>query len=102
MEQGKAAPVTLINVFEVPVGTENTFVEWWEKSSDLLAKEPGFIDARLHRSLRPGSPFQFINIAHWETAAALDQARNRHAAALQSLSAGKGHPALYEVVSHYE
>lgn len=102
MERERADPVLLINVFEVPAGTEPHFVEWWEKSSTCLAKEPGFVDAKLHRSVQPGTPFQFINIAHWETAEALDRARTKHGAVLQALSAGKGHPAFYEVISQYE
>lgn len=101
MEHAKKEPVTLINIFEVPVGAEHNFVEWWNKSSEVLMKEPGFIDAKLHRSLKAGSPFQFINIAHWETAEALDLARAKHSDVLRSLSKGKGHPALYEVVSRY-
>lgn len=102
MERERAAPVLLINVFEVPAGTEQDFVAWWEKSSTFLAKEPGFVDAQLHRSVQSGTPFRFINIAHWETVEALDRARAKHGAVLQALSEGKGHPALYEVISQYE
>jgi heme oxygenase (mycobilin-producing) len=96
-----SSPVVLINVFEVPAGTEHAFVAWWEKSSEVLKQEPGFIDAMLHRSLKPGARFQFINIAHWETAEALDIARARNADVLQMLVAGKGTPAVYEIASQY-
>ncbi len=96
-----SSPVVLINVFEVPAGTEHTFVEWWKKSSEALKKEPGFIDAQLHHSLKPGARFQFINVAHWETAEALDLARNKNADILQALEVGKGTAALYEVTSQY-
>ncbi len=95
------SPATLINVFEVSAGTQNDFVEWWKKSSEALKKEPGFIDATLHRSLKPGSRFQFINIARWETVEALDLARTRNAAILQSPHPGNGNPALYEVAFQY-
>lgn len=60
-------PVVLINVFEVPAGMENAFIEWWKRSSEALQKEQGFIDAQLHQSHKPDTRFQFINIAHWET-----------------------------------
>lgn len=96
-----ATPVVLINVFEVPIGTEDAFIEWWRKSSEALRHEPGFIDARLHQSRNRAARFQFINVAHWETEAALHQARARHQELLGSLAAGKGTPALYEVAAAY-
>ena len=96
-----SSPVVLINVFEVPIGTEQAFVEWWEKSSEVLKKEPGFIDAHLHRSLKQDARFQFINVAHWETPEALNQARIRNADILQANGTGKGTPALYKVVSAF-
>ncbi len=96
-----SSPVVLINVFEVPVGEEKTFIAWWEKSSAALKQEEGFLDATLHQSLKPGARFQFVNVAHWQTAACLDRARTRHAEILHSLTVGKGFPALYEVASQY-
>ncbi len=96
-----AAPVVLINVFEVPGGTESAFIEWWKKSSEALQHEPGFIDARLHQSCNHNARFQFINVAHWDTEEALNQARARHRDILGSLTAGKGTPALYEVAAAY-
>lgn len=96
-----SSPVVLINVFEVPVGKEGEFLEWWKQSSDALKKEPGFLDARLHRSLKADARFQFINIAHWETAESLDLARTKNKEVLQSNPPGKGTPALYEVALEY-
>ncbi len=94
-------PIILINVFEVPADMENAFIEWWKRSSEALQKEQGFIDAQLHRSQKPCARFQFINIAHWETEESLDNARVRNKDILQSLPAGKGNPALYEVAFQY-
>lgn len=93
--------VVLINTFEVQAGREDEFLSWWERSSEALRKEPGFIDAQLHKSLKSDSSFQFINIAHWENEAALNEARVRNKEILQSLTVGKGRPALYEVASQY-
>jgi len=95
------SPVVLINVFEVAAGKEDEFINWWKQSSEALKQEPGFIDARLHQSLKPGARFQFINIAHWETSESLDQARARNKEILQSLDAGKGTPGLYEIAMQY-
>ena len=90
--------VVLINLFEVPLGMEDAFVEWWKKSTEALKKEPGFIDAKLHRRLTAGQRFEFVNVAHWETAESLNIARNKHHDILNSLVAGKGNPALYRIV----
>ncbi|BCL84212.1 antibiotic biosynthesis monooxygenase [Ktedonobacteria bacterium brp13] len=94
-------PVVLINVFEVPIEKGSAFVEWWKQSSEALKKEAGFIDAKLHRSLQPGARFQFINIAHWETAESLELARTKNQEVLQSLTPGRGTPALYEITAQY-
>jgi quinol monooxygenase YgiN len=96
-----SSPVVLINVFEVPAGTESDFIEWWKRSSEAMKKEPGFIDARLHRSRKPDARFRFINVAHWETEEALDLARCRNKDVLQSLQQGRGFPATYEAVLQY-
>ncbi len=101
MTAQRTTPATLINLFEVHTGAENDFIEWWERSSGLLSKEPGFLDATLHQNTQPGGLFQFINVAHWESAEALDQARAKHKETLQSFSRAKGHPGMYEVVSYY-
>ena len=96
-----ASPVVLINVFEVPSEAENDFVAWWKASSAALKKEPGFIEAKLHQSLKSEARFQFINVAYWETAEALDLARNKNTDVLASLTTGKGNPALYQVIAQY-
>ncbi|MHB8595569.1 MAG: antibiotic biosynthesis monooxygenase family protein [Ktedonobacteraceae bacterium] len=95
------SPVVLINVFEVPVGMENAFVEWWKQCSEALKQEPGFIDANLHRNLKTEAHFQFINVAHWETEESFASARSRNRDIMQSIPAGKGYPMLCEVAEHY-
>lgn len=96
-----SSSVTLINVFEVNGGMEQEFMEWWKRCSDALQKEPGFIDARLHRSLKSSSRFQFVNVAHWETEEAFSQALAKNQALLSPTAAAKGNPALYEVAVQY-
>lgn len=96
-----ASPVVLINVFEVTPGMEDDFIEWWKHHSEILEKEPGFLHARLHRSQNPDSRFQFINVAHWETAESLNQARQKNADVLHRTPSAKGTPALYAVEVEY-
>lgn len=95
------SPVVLINVFEVPAGTENEFIAWWKRCSEALKQETGFIDAKLHRNLKAGGRFQFVNVAHWETEESLTIARIKNQEILQSLTVGKGNPALCEVAVEY-
>lgn len=67
-------PVVLINPFVVPKGEEEEFVKKWSEISDLFKSTPGFINAKLHRSLNPNAPFAFVNIARWESLAAFKAA----------------------------
>ena len=62
-------PVTLINVFTVPTGKEEEFVKWWQNVKADITKQPGFISGKFHRSIKPDSQFNFINVAIWENEA---------------------------------
>lgn len=95
-----SSPVTFINVFEVPAQSRQVFVDWWRQCTEVLSKEPGFIDARLHQSCDTDARFQFIAVVHWQTAAAFRTAVERHMPVLKNtIPAGKGNPALYQVVT---
>ncbi len=67
--------VALINVFAVTqIGKEDEFIRLWNETANLMTKEPGFIDTKLHQSLDSKARFQFVNIAHWESQEAWQQA----------------------------
>src|SRR5256886_16891125 len=59
--------VTLINVFSVPKGKEDEFVKWWQDVKASITKQPGFISGKFHRSVKPDSRYNFINVALWES-----------------------------------
>jgi heme oxygenase (mycobilin-producing) len=59
--------VTLINVFSVPAGKETEFVQWWQDVKTQITAQQGFISGRFHRSIKPGSRYNFINVALWES-----------------------------------
>ncbi|WP_256874755.1 antibiotic biosynthesis monooxygenase [Nostoc sp. C057] len=61
------SPVVLINIFSVPQGLEDEFLQKWNQTAQLMKNEPGFIDTKLHRSLDSTERFQFINIAKWSS-----------------------------------
>ena len=66
-------PVTLINAFTVPPGETEQFVHRWKNNARIMAQQPGFIRARLHRSLVDDTEWRFINVAQWDSGKALDQ-----------------------------
>ena len=61
--------VTLINVFSVPKGKEDKFLTWWQDVKRNITAQPGFISGKFHRSLKPESRYNFINVALWENEA---------------------------------
>jgi heme-degrading monooxygenase HmoA len=90
-------PVVLINVFEVPEGDDETFLEAWERSRAFLSTQEGYLTTRLHRSLSTSADFRFVNVALWQSAQAFQAATSRP----EFRNAGVPfpfHAALYEVV----
>ena len=95
-----AEPVTLINAFEVPGDQSGQFIAAWEKTRDYLETQPGYVDTALHQAIMPGAEFQFVNVAHWQTAedfrAAIQSPGFVESAA--GLAGHRPHPGLYQVV----
>jgi heme-degrading monooxygenase HmoA len=93
-------PVTLINAFEVPAADADAFVAAWQHARDYLRAQPGYIDTVLHQSITPAAEFQFVNVAHWQTAedfiAATQTPGFGESAA--GLAGYRPHPALYRPV----
>ncbi|MBW4447614.1 MAG: antibiotic biosynthesis monooxygenase [Spirirestis rafaelensis WJT71-NPBG6] len=93
-----SSPVVLINVFSVPQGSEEQFIKVWTEALELMKNEPGFIDAKLHRSLEKDARFQFINVAHWESPEAWKNAFSKpQLKAVGSQALFEENPALYKV-----
>jgi len=95
-----AEPVVLINAFEVPAEDADAFAAAWCVARDYLRSQPGYIDTVLHQSITPGAEFQFINVAHWQTAedfiAATQSPGFSESAA--GLARYRPHPGLYRPV----
>ena len=95
------APVVLINAFEVPGGSDEAFLESWERSRAFLSSQEGYLSTRLHRSLSPQAEFRFVNVALWrsqrEFQAATSQPAFREAPVPFAF-----HASLYEVVREDE
>ena len=77
-------PVTLINVFSVPNGKEDEFVKGWEDVRHNITKQQGFLSGKFHKSIKPVSTFNFINIAIWENEELYWKAYEKSAAPMKS------------------
>ena len=97
-------PVTLINVFSVPKGKEDEFVKWWQDVKANITKQQGFISGKFHKSIKPESKFNFINVAIWENEDLYWKAYEKSAAPMKSKLENMGAemaPALYNVAFEY-
>ena len=62
-------PIELINVFTMAPEDRDRFLEVWSDDAAHMKRQPGFIRAQLYRGT--GGSCTFVNMATWETAAAL-------------------------------
>ena len=93
------ANVTLINVFEVPAGRDEEFLQHWETARDFMQRQKGYVATRLHRSLNDSARFRFINVAEWQTAADVQAAFSHpDVAKLRETMPFAHDPSLYEVI----
>jgi heme-degrading monooxygenase HmoA len=77
------APITTIVHFQVPAGSVDRFFAFWQdRIKDTMRRQPGLIDGVLHRGTDPDAPFQFVNVARWESAGSLTAALQATAEAL--------------------
>jgi len=96
--------VTLINVFSVPKAKEEEFVKWWHDVKGDITKQQGFISGKFHKSIKPDSKFNYINVAIWENEdvywKAYEKSVTPMKAKLQQLEVEMT-PALYHVAFEY-
>lgn len=98
----KQNPIVLINLFEVPVETEESFITEWKGAADYLRQQEGFISTALRKSLNPQARFRYVNIAVWKSPEAFKNATNSKA--FQPIrvkikeTKAQGTPSLYTIV----
>lgn len=99
-------PITLINVFEIPAELVDDFVEKWQEGAAVMAAQPGFRDARLHKAVSSDSRFQLINVAHWDTqvhlTAALANPAFQNAVAANAHLPMSATPGVYRIAAELE
>ena len=65
-----------------------------------MKQQPGFIDTKLHRNLKYSGKYQYINVAHWESAKAFKNALSNVETFEQQLNI-QAIPDLYSVEAEY-
>jgi quinol monooxygenase YgiN len=60
-----AAPVILINKFNVKAEEVDDFIRAWTIQAQIMKRQPGFISAQLHHGI--GGSSVFLNYAIWES-----------------------------------
>ena len=65
-------PVVLINQFNLAPEDTERFLRVWADDAAYMKQQPGCISAQLHRGIAGSTTF--INVAVWESAAALGRA----------------------------
>ncbi len=95
-------PYVLINPFRVPLEDRDDLVRRWEKLTRFLRKQPGFMDARLHRSIDPDAWFPFVSATFWKSPEDFEKAiSQREVSPLIAELRLDGYPALYRIDVKY-
>lgn len=92
--------VILINAFEVASSQDSEFIQYWQRVSEYMRQQTGFISAVLHQNLNPKEKFGFVNVAVWSTSQDFQTASNSER--FRQLSKGEEivfYPSLYQVVT---
>ena len=94
--------MTFINVFAVEPERQALLVKLLlDATEHVMSKQPGFISARLHRSL---DGTHVVNYARWRDRAAFEAIFSnpdavRHMRAIREIAYGDGH--VYDIVAHH-
>jgi hypothetical protein len=68
------ARITTIVHFSMPNENVDEFLATWTKIKEFMLTRPGAPDGTMHRCIDVDSPFQLVNVAHWESPGALANA----------------------------
>lgn len=98
-DQGEQS-IILITTFIVPTMLEEPFLAWWRMVKPFFSMQPGFVSAKLHRSLDQKEQYRFINIAEWHGDAETRETLSHlwSSAPQPALPGFEWRPAFYEVI----
>lgn len=66
---------TTIVVFDMPSEAEAEFLARWRESNAFMRAQPGQLGGTLYRSTKREGNARFVNVARWESEAAMQSAR---------------------------
>jgi heme-degrading monooxygenase HmoA len=96
--------ITLIDAWELPEDRIDESIARWRERVGLIHAAPGFRDARLHRRLSPESRLGLVNVAHWDSIEARDEALAHPdftASAATAASYATVHGGWYQVAAEF-
>src|SRR3954451_6956698 len=101
MNSEESVMIRFINCFEVPVGRDEEFLEFWGAVNRYMAAKPGYVGHRLHRAGAGDARYRFVNYVEWDSpeawAAAHDEGFRTLASRIADLPFTTTN-ALYEIV----
>jgi heme-degrading monooxygenase HmoA len=77
--------ITTIVHFSLPQENADKLLAKWHELQEVMISQPGAIDGIFHRCIDDDSPFQFVNVARWESPEALANALQATAQKQQKL-----------------
>lgn len=97
-----SVPYVLINPFHVPPEDQDALISRWEELTRFFRTQPGFMDARLHRSTDPEAWFPFVSSTFWASPEAFEKAAAQsEVAQLIAALRVEGYPAFYRIEVKY-
>lgn len=69
-------PITIMTIWEGPAEQVVEFIVQWRVRAEIMAAEPGFRGAKLHRNVSSQARFKLVNVAHWDSQAHADAAHS--------------------------
>lgn len=68
LQEDEAGPIVLVNTFVFPEGSSGQILDAWTKDAAFMLAQPGCLSTQLHEGVGSNT---LVNIAVWETSAAL-------------------------------
>ncbi|HEV2739020.1 MAG TPA: hypothetical protein VGU66_10615 [Candidatus Elarobacter sp.] len=66
--------ITTIVHFSMPKTSIDEFMATWVKIKEIMLRQPGAGDGSMYRAIDEDSPFQLVNVVHWDSPEALANA----------------------------
>ena len=72
LQSSDSSTILVFNVFEVLPEADDAFLSYWREDAAIMKAQPGLLSIQFHEGTEGSN--SYINIAHWESRAALSAA----------------------------